>query len=217
MIEINNIKKSYYTKRHGWTQVIKGIDVRIPRDKSLGILGRNGAGKSTLISLIAGMDIPDSGEIKKNGLRLSWPIGSNAGIHGSLSARDNLKFICRIYGEDIAEKLAFVEEFAELGKYIDMPVKTYSTGMRSRLAFAISMAMEFDTYLVDEGFNAGDYRFTIKTEQVFQTRLSKANMIVVSHNPSTINKFCDYAGVLNDGRLTLFDNVRDALRIYYKL
>jgi len=217
MLEIDNVTKSFYTKRRGWTMVLRGIDVQIPRDKSLGILGRNGAGKSTLINLISGMDVPDNGEIKTNGLRLSWPLGGTTGIHGSLTARENLNFVCRIYGQDLKEKLAFVEDFAELGPYIDMPVKTYSSGMRSRLGFAISMALEFDTYLVDEGFSAGDYRFNKKTEHVFQMRKSQANMIVVSHNPAIMKKYCDFAGVLHNGRLTLYDNVNEALRVYYQL
>lgn len=217
MLEINNVTKSFYTKRRGWTKVLKGIDVQIPKDKSLGILGRNGAGKSTLINIISGMDVPDSGKVKTNGLRLSWPLGGTSGIHGSLTARENLKFICRIYGEDIKEKLAFVEEFAELGQYIDMPVKTYSSGMKSRLGFAISMALQFDTYLVDEGFSAGDYRFIKKTEELFKMRKSQANMIVVSHNPTIIKKYCDFAAVLHYGSLTLYDNVNDALRVYYQL
>lgn len=218
MIEISNVKKSFYTKRYGWTQVLKGIDVKIPRNKSLGILGRNGAGKSTLIRLIAGLDVPDSGAIKTNGLRLSWPLGSGAGgIHGSLTGRENLRFICRLYNKDIKEKLAFVEDFAELGHYIDMPVKTYSSGMKSRLGFGISMAMQFDTYLVDEGFSAGDYRFVKKTEQVFKMRKSRANMIVVSHNPMIMKKYCDYAAVLHDGRLKIFDSVNQALQLYYRL
>ncbi len=217
MLEINNVTKSFYTKRRGWTSVLKGIDVQVPRDKSLGILGRNGAGKSTLINLISGMDVPDNGEIKTNGLRLSWPLGGTTGIHGSLTARENLKFVCRIYGQVLKEKLAFVEEFAELGPYIDMPVKTYSSGMKSRLGFAISMALEFDTYLVDEGFSAGDYRFNKKTEEVFQMRKSQANMIVVSHNPAIMKKYCDFAGVLHNGRLILYDDVNQALRVYYQL
>lgn len=217
MLEINNVTKSFYTKRRGWSTVLKGIDVRIPREKSLGVLGRNGAGKSTLINLISGMDVPDSGEIKTNGLRLSWPLGGSTGIHGSLTARENLKFVCRIYGEDLRQKLSFLEEFAELGSYIDMPVKTYSSGMKSRLAFGLSMALEFDTYLVDEGFSAGDYRFNKKTEEVFLMRKSRANMIVVSHNPAIMKKYCDFAGVLHKGRLTLYDNVNDALRVYYQL
>jgi len=218
VIEINHIKKSFYTKLYGWTRVLKGIDVKIPRDKSLGILGRNGAGKSTLIRLIAGLDVPDSGSINTNGLRLSWPLGGGSGgIHGSLTGRENLRFICRLYNKDIKEKLAFVEDFAELGHYIDMPVKTYSSGMKSRLGFGISMAMQFDTYLVDEGFNAGDYRFIKKTEQVFKMRKSRANMIVVSHNPTIMKQYCDYAAVLLDGRLEIFDSVNQALQLYYRL
>ena len=217
MLEINNVTKSFYTKRYGWSKVLNGLNVQIPKDKSLGILGRNGVGKSTLIQLISGMDVPDSGSIKTNGLSLSWPLGKNTGIHGSLTGRENLRFVCRIYGVDIKEKLLFLEEFAELGPYIDMPVKTYSSGMKSRLAFGISMALQFDTYLVDEGFSAGDYRFIKKTEEVFKKRSSQANMIIVSHNPAIIKKYCDFAGVLINGQITLFEDIQQALKLYYSL
>ncbi len=217
MIEIKNVTKSYFTRRFGWTKVLKGINVVIPRNKSLGVLGRNGAGKTTLMRLIAGMDIPDSGSIKTHGLRLSWPLGGSTGIHGSLTGRENVKFVCRLYDCDVEEKIAFVEDFAELGTYMDLPVKTFSKGMKSRLGFGISMAMDFDTYLVDEGFSAGDYRFLRKTEKVFKMKKDHANMIVVSHNPAIMKKYCDYAGVLVDGKLEIFDNIKDALSLYYSL
>ena len=205
------------TMRHGWKQVLRGITVEIPRDKSLGILGVNGAGKSTLLSLLSGIELPDKGKIETNGTSLSWPLGGIAGVHGSLTGRENIKFICRLYNRDIEEVTQFVQDFADLGDYLYMPVRTYSSGMKGRLGFGISMAIKFDTYLIDEGFSAGDARFHKKTEEIFAERAKTTNMIVVSHSASTVKRFCNSAGILQKGKLTLYDDVDEAIKIYGNL
>jgi capsular polysaccharide transport system ATP-binding protein len=215
MIRIENIHKGYRTV-HGWKKVLKGISLEVPPDVSLGILGRNGAGKSTLIKILSRLEVPDKGRISHPGIRLSWPIG-RGGVQSLLTGRDNVRFICRVYGLDIRETTQFVEDFAELGTYLDMPVNTYSAGMRSRLAFAISMASEYDTYLVDEGFSAGDARFTKRMSQLFDERRQRSNMIVVSHSGSIIKRFCNRAAVLEEGHLTVYDSIDEALNRYKNL
>ena len=196
MIRLNGVSKGFMTLRHGWKQVLSDINIELPGDKNLGILGVNGAGKSTLLNLLSGYDIPDKGTIDTNGRSISWPLGGVAGAHGSLTGRENIKFICRLYNKDIEEVTEFVQNFAELGDYLYMPVKTYSSGMKSRLGFGISMAIDFDTYLIDEGFSAGDARFHQKTDKIFKEKSKNSNMIVVSHSASTVKKFCNMAGRL---------------------
>ncbi len=216
MIEINNVSK-YYPMNHGWRKILDDLHLTIPNDINLGVLGRNGAGKSTLLRLISGLELPDSGNIQINSRRLSWPLGTAAGIHGSLTGRENIRFIVKLFGENYEKTCTFVEEFAELNKYLDMPVKTYSSGMRSRLAFGISMGIEFDTYLIDEGFSVGDAKFRSKTEGMFKERLDRSNMIVVSHNPSTIKKFCNRIAVLHNGGIQLYDNIEEGIERYTAL
>lgn len=193
--------------------MLQDISLDIPADKSLGILGRNGAGKSTLVSIISGKIKPNRGNINYNGLKVSWPIGKPA-FQGSLSAVNNIKFLCRLLDLPTKEIIRFVDDFAELGDYMIMPVKTYSSGMKSRLGFAISMAMDFDCLLVDEGFNAGDARFTAKMKEAFKKKKENTNMICVSHNGNIIKKFCDYAAILDNGKITLYDDIKEALKIY---
>lgn len=214
-IELKNIHMSYRI-RSGWHHVLKGVDLDVPSNKSIGILGRNGAGKSTLINIISGVIKPQKGSVKYNGIKMSWPVGRPA-FQGSLSAINNIKFICRLLRKPIAETIAYVEDFAELGKYMDMPIKTYSSGMKTRLGFAISMAVDFDCLLVDEGFNAGDARFTKKMNDLFEQKRESTNMICVSHNGNIIKQFCDYSAILRDGKLEIHDNIDEALAIYKKL
>lgn len=218
MIEIRNVYKRYRMKS-GWKLVLSGVDFSLPRDRSLGILGRNGAGKSTLIRLIAGLEKPDIGEVRLNGTRLSWPLSQNGGAQGSMTGRENIKFICRIYGIDYHDKVDFVEDFASLGEYMDQPVKTYSSGMKARLTFGISMAFDFDTYLVDEGFGGGDSRFKARVQEIFDAKRQKngCNMIVVSHNAATIERYCNMGAVLENGRIALYDDIQEAISVYNEL
>lgn len=217
MIKLKAVSKGYMTKHHGWKQVLDNVTAEIPQNKSIGILGRNGAGKSTLMRLICGLDVPDKGRIDTGNARLSWPLGGQVGMHGSLTGRENIQFVCRIYNRKFQPVFDYVQDFAELGDYMDIAVKTYSSGMKSRLAFGISMALDFDTYLIDEGFSAGDARFRAKTEIIFTEKRKKANIIIVSHNPKTITQFCDSAAILDNGRLILINDLEEAIRIYSAL
>jgi len=218
MIEIRNVSKGYKLRR-GWKPVLDDVSFALPQDRSIGILGRNGAGKSTLVRLIAGLEKPDSGKIDHHGTRLSWPLNQAAGAHGSMTGRENIRFICRLYGIDYRRKVDFVEDFAELGPFMDQPVKTYSSGMKARLTFGIGMAFDFDTYLIDEGFGGGDARFKGRVEEIFseKRRSGNCNMIVVSHNAQTITRYCDMAAVLEGGKLRLYDDMDAALAAYQAL
>jgi capsular polysaccharide transport system ATP-binding protein len=213
MIGIEHVSKVYGT-RHGPRQVLHDVNLTIHRGEKIGILGRNGAGKSTLIRLISGAELPTSGHVRRT-MSVSWPLAFTGGFQGSLTGLDNLRFICRVYGAPIEPSIPFVEAFSELGSYLREPVKKYSSGMRARLAFALSMAIDFDCYLIDEVVAVGDSRFHEKCHtQLFEERKDKA-MIIVSHNPAYIKEHCDRAAVLGNGTLQLFDRVDEALDCYH--
>lgn len=216
MIRLENLTKSYRTKQ-GRHYVFKDLNADFPEDSNIALIGKNGAGKSTLMQILGGIDHPDTGRVLTN-KNISWPLGLASGFQGSLTGRDNAKFVCRCYGreEDIPEKLAFIEEFSEIGKYFFEPVKSYSSGMRSKLAFAMSMAFEFDTYLVDEITAVGDKQFREKSERTFQELKDRANIIMVAHNPNMLKANCDAGIVLHEGNATVFDTVDDALNFYNK-
>lgn len=213
MIELSRINKSYRLPHGKWKNVLRDVNISFRPGVNMGILGLNGQGKSTLIRIISGAERPDSGTVTRKG-RVSWPIGFTGGFNGSLTGRENLRFTSRIYGADIREVTDFVEAFSELGPYMDMPVKTYSSGMRSKLAFGLSMAIGFDFYLIDEAYSVGDASFQAKAEKVFKERKAHATLIVVSHSVATIRKNCDSAAVLHNGLLTVYDKLNDALRVY---
>lgn len=213
MISIENVSKVYGT-RHGPRQVLHDVNLTIHRGEKIGILGRNGAGKSTLIRLISGAELPTSGNVRRT-MSVSWPLAFTGGFQGSLTGLDNLRFICRVYGAPIEPSIPFVEDFSELGSYLREPVKKYSSGMRARLAFALSMAIDFDCYLIDEVVAVGDSRFHEKCHtQLFEERRDKA-MIIVSHSPAYIAEHCDRAAVLSNGTLQQFDRVDEALDFYH--
>ncbi len=216
-IIFKDVYKGYPTKKHGWKEVLKGVTFEVTPGKSLGILGRNGAGKSTLIRLISGSEQQDHGEIDTQGAEISWPLGGAFGLSTNLSGRENLEFVCRIYNKNIPESIERLNKFAELNEYIDLPVMSYSAGMRARLAFGIAMSIDFDTYLIDEGFSAGDARFRKRGEELFKEKKQNSNIIIVSHNVTTIKKMSDYVGILNKGELQLYDNVDEAIEIYQNL
>lgn len=212
MIGIYNVSKSYPT-REGPRPVLRDISVEIPMGQRIGILGRNGAGKSTLIRIISGAELPTQGEIVRT-MSVSWPLAFGGAFQGALTGIDNLRFICRVYGADVKDKIAFVEEFSELGIYLREPVKTYSSGMRARLAFAISMVVEFDCFLIDEIIAVGDARFHQKCHvELFEKRGDRA-MIFVSHDAAYIRDHCHKAAVLLDGTLHQFDDVEHAQEFY---
>lgn len=212
MISLSNITKRYKT-RSGEVTVLDRVNLAIHPGEKIGILGRNGAGKSTLIRMISGAERPSEGEVKRN-MSVSWPLAFGGAFQGTLTGLDNLRFICRVYGVNAEDKIQYVQDFSELGKYLLEPVKTYSSGMRARLAFAISMVVEFDCYLIDEITAVGDSRFLQKCEaELFVKRKDRA-MIIVSHQPEQIVAHCDKAAVLIAGKIHAFANVKDAYDFY---
>jgi len=212
MIRIDHLCKSYPT-RNGMKSVLKNVSFSLQRGEKLGILGCNGAGKSTLIRIIGGVENPTSGTITRE-MSMSWPLAFQGGIVGSLSGNDNLRFICRIYNVDYNTALKSVEEFSELGSYMYEPVKTYSAGMRARLAFAISMTVDFDCYLIDEISAVGDKRFNIKFKERLLNKTDNRSIIMVSHFYGVIKEYCDTAAVLHSGNLTVYDDVKKAIDYY---
>lgn len=212
MIALTDITKVYAT-RSGQHTVLDGINLLIRPGEKIGILGRNGAGKSTLIRILSGAERPTHGHIRR-GMSISWPLAFGGAFQGSLTGLDNLKFICRIYGKDYLEKIDFVQNFAELGKYFREPVKSYSSGMRARLAFAISMAVEFDCFLIDEVIAVGDARFHDKCQhELFEKRKDRA-FVMVSHEAHNIHEHCDACLVLYNGNLERFTNIEEAYSHY---
>jgi len=212
MIHIEHVTKRY-TTRHGSVTVLDDVNLTIRPGEKVGILGRNGAGKSTIIRLISGAERPSEGLIRRD-MSVSWPLAFGGAFQGTLTGLDNLRFICRVYGTSTEDKIAYVQEFSELGRYLREPVKTYSAGMRARLAFAISMVVEFDCFLIDEIVAVGDSRFHEKCRvELFEKRKDRA-MIIVSHDPGYVHAHCDRAAVLIKGKLTAFDHVDDAFAFY---
>ena len=200
----------------GRKHVLKGLNLQIGRGEHIGLLGRNGAGKTTLIKLIGGVEMPSSGKVRRH-MSVSWPLGFGGGFQGSLTGYDNARFIARIYGHDYREIREFVEDFTELGIQLKMPVKTYSSGMRARLAFALSLAIEFDCYLIDEIIMVGDANFHHKCHyELFEKRGDRA-LVLASHSAEMIREFCDRALVLDQGMATIYSDVNEALEVYTAL
>jgi capsular polysaccharide transport system ATP-binding protein len=215
MIQCESVTKSY-PLGSGQKHVLKGLNLQISRGEHVGLLGRNGAGKTTLIKLLGGVEMPTSGRVRR-GMSVSWPLGFGGGFQGSLTGYDNARFIARIYGHEYSEIREFVEEFTELGRQLKMPVKTYSSGMRARLGFALSLAIEFDCYLIDEVIMVGDANFHQKCHhELFEKRSDRA-LILASHSPGMIREFCNSAIVLHEGRATPYSDVDEALEVYEAL
>lgn len=211
-VVLTDVVKRYHA-RAGLHTVLDGVSVTVSAGERLGILGKNGSGKSTLIKLISGQEIPDSGSIHR-GMNVSWPLAFSGGFQGSLTGADNLRFICRIYNIDHEKVRGFVEGFAELGKYFREPVKSYSSGMQARLAFALSLAIEFDCYLIDEIIAVGDARFHEKcVHELFEKRKNRA-FVIVSHDAAFIKAYCTRAAVLDGGKLVDFADVPGAFDHY---
>ncbi|MGK9055021.1 ABC transporter ATP-binding protein [Neorhizobium petrolearium] len=209
MIKLEHATK--YVRMKGINKpIINDISFVIPRGKSVGLLGRNGAGKSTLLRIIAGILDLDRGRVVRKG-KISWPLGFQGSFQGSLSGEQNVRFVARIYGVDTEELVAYVADFAELGAFYRAPVSTYSSGMKARLAFGVSMGVQFDYYLVDEITAVGDTNFKRKSQKVFKERLRDSDVIMVSHSPSTLRDYCQAGIVLEDGKLTYYDALEDAI------
>jgi capsular polysaccharide transport system ATP-binding protein len=215
MIFFEGVNKSYRTIE-GRRTVLRDATFELPRGRNLGILGTNGSGKSTLLRLVAGTELPNRGRVRRE-VRVSFPIGFAGTFHQELSARANVRFLARIYGLPVNRATNWIADFSELGAYFDMPVKTYSSGMFARLAFSASFAFEFDLYLIDEATEVGDARFRQKCVAALRERLTRANVLMVSHNPATIRTYCDYGAVLHDGELHIYDTVDDAMVGYERI
>lgn len=212
MIALDRVCKRYRTAA-GVRVVLDSVSMTFPKGRSVGILGSNGAGKSTLVRIIGGAEPPDSGTVTREG-RVSWPLGFSGGFQSNLTARENARFVARIYGDDPDYIEQFAYEFSELGAYFDVPLKAYSAGMRSRFAFSVSLACSFDYYLVDEALETGDARYKEKFRRAFEERRATASLILVSHNEKTIRRNCDMAAILHGGNITVYDELKDAMQAY---
>lgn len=217
MISIENVTK-WYPTRKGRKYALRDINLQLKEGVNVGILGRNGAGKSTFIRLIGGIDFPNVGTVSSS-KTISPPFGVAGGLSPLISGRDNARFVCRIHGDsrdEMLERIKFIKDFSELGDYFDLPVETYSSGMRSRLSFAVSMAFDYDYYLIDELVSVGDQKFRKKAEAAFEEKRGKASVILVSHNMKLHEKECDVGVYLRDGRAYYYDDIKDAIDAYLK-
>lgn len=209
MIELRSISKSFRVK--GTTKTVaRDLCLRFPSGCSVGLLGRNGAGKSTLLRMIAGVEDPDHGHITSDGT-ISWPVGFGGSFHGELTGAQNVRFVARVYGVDTDELIAFVAEFAQLGAHFHAPFRTYSAGMKARLAFGLSMGIRFDTYLVDEVTAVGDAAFKERSNALIRDRIGESSAIVVSHGMGLMRQLCDHGVVLIDGYARWFDDIEEAI------
>ncbi|MDB6177989.1 ABC transporter ATP-binding protein [Paracoccus sp. Z330] len=212
MIRLQNLTK-IYTMDGRHKRIADNITATFPTGVSVALLGRNGAGKSSLLRMISGAMLPTSGQILSTG-SISWPVGFAGSFNGELTGEQNTRFIARVYGVDSTEMRDFVEDFAELGQHFYLPLRTYSSGMRSRLAFGVSMAVPFDTYLVDEVSAVGDAAFKAKSNRVFNARMANAGALVVSHSMNMLRKNCDAGAVLEGGKLSYFHDINDAIEVH---
>lgn len=212
MIQLQNLTKTFVLRGERKT-VANNLNALFPSGRSVGLLGRNGAGKSTLLKMIAGTMDSTSGRIITDGT-ISWPVGFAGSFHGELTGMQNTRFIARIYGVDTDELAAFVEDFASLGAHFHLPFRTYSSGMKSRLAFGVSMGIAFDTYLIDEVTAAGDAAFQERSSQLFMDRMSNAGAVVVSHGMGLIRRLCNAVAVLENGNLTYFEDVEEGIALH---
>ena len=215
MIICDSLCKSYRVG-HGSKRVLENVNLTFKRGDRVGLLGRNGAGKTTLIKMIGGVEMPTSGRVVRE-MSCSWPLGFNGGFQGSLTGYDNARFIARIYDRDYKDLRDFVEDFTELGAQLRAPVKTYSSGMRARLAFGLSLAIEFDCYLIDEVIMVGDRNFQVKCHaEIFEKRHDRA-LLLATHGENYIREYCNLAVVLRNGQAEVYDDIEEALAIYEAL
>ena len=215
MLKCINVTKDFHTTG-GIRRVLNGVNLTVERGEKLGILGHNGAGKSTLLRLIGGVDYPTAGRIERD-MSVSWPLAFTGAFQGSLSGLDNLRFICRIYEKDYPQTREFVDEFAALGKQLLEPVKTYSSGMRARLAFALSLAIEFECYLIDEVIMVGDARFYEKCRQELFIKRADRALIIVSHDMNFIREICDRSAVIHNKKMIECNSVQEGIDLYHSL
>ncbi len=217
MIELKNVTKFFHTKKSK-KYILKNVTMTLP-DVNIGILGRNGAGKSTLMRMLGQIEFPNSGTITSNNT-FSWPLGVAGGFVGSSTGRANVKFVCNLYGkskEETKEIIEYVKEFSELKDYFDMPIKTYSTGMKGRLGFGLSLAFDFDYMIIDETLSTGDARFKKKAKEHLQRKIENCNIILVSHDMKTIEEMCDIGLLLHEGKLFYFEDVKEGIKAYNEI
>jgi capsular polysaccharide transport system ATP-binding protein len=215
MIEFDNVSKNYHIRKFE-KHVFTNLNFKIEQGESIGICGANGAGKSTLMRLIAGVEQPTGGKITRS-MSTSWPIGYSSCFQSSLTGADNARFIARIYGREEQELLDYVEDFAQLGPYFHQPVNTYSAGMQARLAFGVSLAIDFQCYLVDEVTGAGDERFRIRCEEALLHRRDTATLIMISHDPGTLRQYCRRGAVVYGGTVVFYDTIEEASEVHHRL
>lgn len=214
MIRLVDLCKSYPTSR-GPHEVFRNINLEVDKGEKVGILGRNGAGKSTMIRLLSGAEQPTSGLVERN-MSVSWPLAFGGAFQSTLTGLDNLRFICRIYGIPYEDKIDYVQEFSELGVYLREPLRIYSSGMRARLAFALSMVIEFDCFLIDEVVAVGDVRFHEKCNiELFEKRADRS-LIIVSHDANYVRAHCSKICVLSEGELSVFTDPDAAFEFYHQ-
>jgi len=215
MIELKNVTKYFRTKQ-GKNYILKNMSLTIPSNINIGILGRNGAGKSTIMRMLGHIEFPNQGKISSNHT-FSWPLGLRGGFVGKMTGRANVKFVCRLYGRNekqINEIIAFVKDFSELGNYFDMPIGTYSSGMKSRLSFGLSLAFDFDYMLIDETLSVGDARFKKKSKEALMKKIENCHVLLVSHDMGTLKDICDAGIVVNQGQMYYYNDINDAIREY---
>lgn len=215
MIRLIDVTKTYRMQGGGRRWVLNGVTVTLPH-RNIGILGRNGAGKSTLLRMISGIVDPDRGRIQRD-VRVSWPIGFRGSFQKQLTGLENVRFIARLYGMDEREVIRKVADFAELGPFLLQPVRTYSSGMNARLAFGLSMAIPFDTYLVDELMSVGDANFKQKSRDSFEALLKDSRIIMASHSMGALRSYCDSALLIDNGRVIFFDDLADGIEAYFDI
>lgn len=217
MIVASELCKDYHSETRGnYNRVLSDVSFAIEAGEKVALLGRNGAGKSTLIRLIAGVEAPTRGKIEWD-MSVSWPIGFSGGVGGGMTGNDNIRMIARLYGKKFKELRDVVEDFAQLGKYLSEPVRTYSTGMRGRLNFGLSLAINFDCYLIDEVIGVGDQRFQQRCHDELFVHRSNKSLILASHHPDTLRSYCTRALVLHRGRGKMFDDIDLAIAVYTEL
>jgi len=218
MIELKNVSKSFKTK-HGRKYILKDMSIVIPSNKNIAILGRNGTGKSTIMRMLGQIEFPDKGRIVSN-KSFSWPLGLSGGFVGNMTGRANIKFVCRLYGKSSYEMqkiVDFVKEFSELKDYFDMPIRTYSSGMKSRLSFGLSLSFDFDYLLIDETLSVGDAKFRKKSKEALLKKIENCNVLLVSHDMGTLRDICDVGIVVDNGKIEYFDNINSAIERYRKI
>ncbi len=214
MIELRNVTKYFHTEV-GKKYIFRDVTMTLP-DGNIGILGRNGAGKSTLIKMLGKIEFPQKGRIA-SAQSFSWPLGLSSGFVGNMTGRSNVKFVCQLYGKSNKERdeiIEYVKEFSELEEYFTMPIKTYSSGMRARLNFGLSLAFDFDYLLIDETLSVGDANFRLKAKETLKKKIEECQILLVSHDMATLREMCDIGILMDGGNLYYFDDIRDAIKVY---